>query len=40
LEVDIWTTWNAASADLRAVLKRNGAGIICPELGTRWPVAA
>jgi len=26
--------------DLRAVLKRDGECVVCPELGARYPVAA
>ena len=38
--VDIFTVWNATGPDLRAVLKRDGERIVCPELGTRYPAAA
>jgi hypothetical protein len=37
---DIFTIWNATGPDLRAVLKRDGGHIVCPELGTRYPAAA
>ena len=40
LSADTFTTWNAVGADLRAVLKREGETIVCPELGTKYPVAA
>jgi hypothetical protein len=39
LRVDAFTLWNATSADLRAVLKRDGAHVICHGLGTRWLAA-
>ena len=32
---DVFSTWNATGPDLRAVLKREGGDIVCPELGTR-----
>jgi hypothetical protein len=37
---DSFSLWNATGPELRAVLKRDGERIICPELGTRWPSAA
>jgi hypothetical protein len=37
---DIFTTWAATGPDLKAVLKRDGEHILCPELGTRYPAAA
>jgi hypothetical protein len=40
VEVDSWTIWRSASGDLRQVLKRDGAAVICPKLGTRYPTAA
>jgi hypothetical protein len=40
LSADIFTVWNATGPDLREVLKREGGHVVCPELGTRWPVAA
>jgi hypothetical protein len=40
LVADIFTIWNATGPDLRAVLKRDGGHIVCPELGTRYPAAA
>ena len=40
LAVDTWTVWRATSPDLQAVLKREGATVVCPELGTRYPAAA
>jgi hypothetical protein len=39
-QADIFTVWGAAGPDLRAVLKREGAAVMCPELGTRHPAAA
>jgi hypothetical protein len=39
LSADVFSTWNATGPDLRAVLKRDGAAIVCPELGTRWLAA-
>jgi hypothetical protein len=35
----VFTIWNATGPDLRAVLKRDGEAISCPELGTEWPTA-
>jgi hypothetical protein len=32
--VDPWTVWRCASEPLRAVLRRDGERIVCPELGT------
>src|SRR5262245_59528136 len=37
---DLFTLWNAVGPDLRAVLKRDGPRIVCPELGTRYPPTA
>src|SRR5215510_4057668 len=37
---NIFTVWGAVGPDLRAVLKREGERIVCPQLGTRYPVAA
>jgi hypothetical protein len=37
---DIFTCWNAVGPDLRAVLRRDGGHIVCPELGTRYPEVA
>jgi hypothetical protein len=39
-DVDVWTIWNAAGPELKEVLQREGANIICPALGTRFPVSA
>ena len=39
-DADIFTLWNAVGPELRAVLKRDGAAVVCPELGTRYPAAA
>ncbi len=38
--VDFFTLWNATGPELRAVLRRDGDRVVCPELGTRWPTAA
>jgi hypothetical protein len=40
LSADVFTVWGATGPDLRAVLKREGGHVVCPELGTRWPMAA
>jgi hypothetical protein len=40
LRADIFTVWGAVGPDLRAVLKPEGGHIVCPELGTSYPVAA
>ena len=40
IDVDLFTTWNAAGPRLREVLKREGERIVCPPLGTSYPVAA
>jgi hypothetical protein len=40
VSADVFTVWNATGPDLRAVLKREGEGVVCPELGTRYPAAA
>ena len=40
LSADIFTVWRSVGPDLRAVLKRKGERIVCPELGTSHPVAA
>ena len=37
---DTFTVWGAAGPRLREVLKRDGATIICPELGTKFPPVA
>jgi hypothetical protein len=39
ISADVFSTWNAVGADLRAVLKRDGGCVVCPELGTRYPTA-
>ena len=36
LSADVFSTWNAVGPDLRAVVTRDGATIICPELGTKF----
>jgi hypothetical protein len=40
IDADIFSVWNATGPDLKAVLKREGGRIVCPELGTRYPAAA
>ena len=40
LSADTFTTWNAVGPDLRAVVKRDGERIMCPELGTKFPPVA
>jgi len=40
LSADTFTTWNAVGPDLRAVVKRDGERIVCPELGTKFPPVA
>jgi hypothetical protein len=40
LSADSFTTWNAVGPDLRAVVKRDGEAIVCPELGTKFPPVA
>jgi hypothetical protein len=40
VDTDIFTLWAAAGPELRAVLKREGERIVCPELGTRYPAWA
>ena len=37
---DPFSVWAVAGWELRAVLRRQGAAIECPELGTRWSAAA
>ena len=37
---DTFTVWGAAGPRLREVLKRDGERIVCPQLGTGYPVAA
>jgi hypothetical protein len=37
---DIFTVWNAAGEEAREVLRREGSRIVCPELGTCFPIAA
>jgi len=37
---DLFTIWSSVGPDLRAVLRRDGACVICPELGTKYPTAA
>jgi hypothetical protein len=38
--VDSFTVWRCTSAELQAVLRRDGERIVCPELGTAYPSAA
>lgn len=40
MRADIFTVWAATGPGLRAVLKRAGERIVCPELGTAWPGTA
>jgi hypothetical protein len=40
LKADIFTLWSASGPELRAVLRRDGERIVCPELGTSYPAAA
>jgi hypothetical protein len=40
IDADIFSVWNATGPDLKAVLKREGGRIVCPELETRYPAAA
>jgi hypothetical protein len=37
---DFFTVWAATDPRLQTVLRREGEAIICPELGTRYPLAA
>ena len=37
---DTFTVWGAAGPRLREVLKRDGARIVCPQLGTGYPMEA
>ena len=39
VDVDVWTLWNATGPILEAVLKREGASIVCP-VGKRFPRTA
>ena len=40
VSTDTFTVWGATGPDIRAVLRRDGEAVVCPELRTRWPVAA
>jgi hypothetical protein len=40
IDVDLFTTWNAAGPHLREVLKREGEHILCPQLDTSYPQVA
>jgi hypothetical protein len=40
LDSDTFTVWASTGPELKAVLKRDGEAVTCPELGTRWPTAA
>lgn len=40
VNADIFTTWNAVGPRLREVLTRENGCIHCPQLGTRYPMAA
>lgn len=37
---DLFSVWGAAGPQLRAVLRRRGAEVACPELGTAWKATA
>lgn len=37
---DLFSVWAAAGPQLRAVLRRRGAEVACPELGTTWKSTA
>jgi hypothetical protein len=37
---DMFSIWAAAGPRARAVIRRAGETIICPQLGTRFPLAA
>lgn len=38
--IDVSSVWNSTGPELRAVLRRDGELIRCPQLGTRYPLAA
>jgi hypothetical protein len=40
VSTDAWTVWRATSPDLQRVLKREGETVVCPALGTKFPLAA
>jgi hypothetical protein len=40
VDIDIWSVWRATTEPLQAVLKQTGGRIVCPELGTQYPMAA
>jgi len=40
VDIDVFSLWAATSPEMRAVLKREGEAVICPELGKRFPWAA
>jgi hypothetical protein len=40
VSTDVFTVWGATGPGLCEVLKRDGDGVVCPELRTRYPVAA
>jgi hypothetical protein len=40
VDVDTFTLWAAAGPDARAVLRREGEAVVCPQLGSRFPWAA
>jgi hypothetical protein len=37
---DVFTVWGAVGPDLRPVLRHEGERVVCPQLGTAYPVAA
>jgi hypothetical protein len=37
---DIFTVWGAVGPELRRVVELDGGAVVCPALGTRYPVAA
>jgi hypothetical protein len=39
-KADIFSIWAAAGPRARAVIRREGEHIVCPELGTRYPSLA
>jgi hypothetical protein len=40
LRADIFSVWSATGPELKAVLKCQGACVVCPELGTKYPAMA
>ena len=39
LQADSFSVWNAAAGRMQEVLERRGETIICPQLGTKYPMA-